>query len=160
MKVYRLLMSYRRLFSLVTVLASSSVFAVGCGSSGNQNSGSGGAGAGGSGVGASSSNGGNGPGSSSRSSVASSTGTGGGGAGGASTGGGGGVSTPIQHVVVIVKENHTFDNYFGSFPGAEGTTTCQLKTARTFPCPRAPDKRRATCATSTTARSPTGTAGR
>ena len=27
---------------------------------------------------------------------------------------------PIEHVVVIVKENHTFDNYFGTFPGAEG----------------------------------------
>jgi phospholipase C len=33
--------------------------------------------------------------------------------------------TPIKHVVVIIKENHTFDNYFGQFPGAEGTTTCQ-----------------------------------
>ena len=33
--------------------------------------------------------------------------------------------TPIKHVVVIVKENHTFDNYFGTFPGAEGTTPCQ-----------------------------------
>jgi phospholipase C len=32
---------------------------------------------------------------------------------------------PIKHVIVIVKENHTFDNYFGSFPGAEGTTTAQ-----------------------------------
>jgi len=29
---------------------------------------------------------------------------------------------PIQHVVIIVKENHSFDNYFGSFPGANGTT--------------------------------------
>ncbi len=29
---------------------------------------------------------------------------------------------PVDHVVVIVKENHTFDNYFGSFPGAEGTS--------------------------------------
>ncbi len=28
--------------------------------------------------------------------------------------------TPIQHVIIIVKENHTFDNYFGAFPGAEG----------------------------------------
>jgi phospholipase C len=28
---------------------------------------------------------------------------------------------PIDHVIVVVKENHTFDNYFGSFPGAEGT---------------------------------------
>ncbi len=27
---------------------------------------------------------------------------------------------PIKHVVVVVKENHTFDNYFGSFPGANG----------------------------------------
>ena len=26
----------------------------------------------------------------------------------------------IQHVVIIVKENHTFDNYFGTFPGADG----------------------------------------
>ena len=29
---------------------------------------------------------------------------------------------PIEHVVIIVKENHTFDNYFGTFPGANGTT--------------------------------------
>ncbi len=27
---------------------------------------------------------------------------------------------PIQHVVIIIKENHTFDNYFGTFPGANG----------------------------------------
>ena len=26
----------------------------------------------------------------------------------------------IDHVVIIVKENHTFDNYFGTFPGANG----------------------------------------
>jgi len=26
----------------------------------------------------------------------------------------------IEHVVVVVKENHTFDNYFGAFPGAQG----------------------------------------
>jgi phospholipase C len=26
--------------------------------------------------------------------------------------------SPIQHVVIIVKENHAFDNYFGRFPGA------------------------------------------
>ncbi len=30
--------------------------------------------------------------------------------------------SPIQHVVVIFKENHTFDNYFGTFPGANGAT--------------------------------------
>lgn len=27
---------------------------------------------------------------------------------------------PIQHVVVMVQENHTFDNYFGTYPGANG----------------------------------------
>ncbi|HKA56823.1 MAG TPA: alkaline phosphatase family protein [Candidatus Binatia bacterium] len=26
----------------------------------------------------------------------------------------------IKHIVIIVKENHTFDNYFGTFPGADG----------------------------------------
>lgn len=31
-------------------------------------------------------------------------------------------SNPIQHVVIIFKENHTFDNYFGTFPGANGIT--------------------------------------
>ncbi len=29
-------------------------------------------------------------------------------------------STPIKHLVVLVKENHAFDNYFGTFPGVEG----------------------------------------
>lgn len=29
----------------------------------------------------------------------------------------------IRHVVLIIKENHTFDNYFGTFPGANGDNT-------------------------------------
>jgi phospholipase C len=29
-------------------------------------------------------------------------------------------TTPIRHVFVIMKENHAFDNYFGTFPGADG----------------------------------------
>ncbi len=29
-------------------------------------------------------------------------------------------ATPILHVVVLMKENHAFDNYFGTFPGADG----------------------------------------
>jgi len=28
--------------------------------------------------------------------------------------------SPIKHIVVIVEENHTFDNYFGTYPGANG----------------------------------------
>lgn len=34
---------------------------------------------------------------------------------------------PIQHIVFLIKENHTFDNYFGLFPGANGTTTGKVK---------------------------------
>lgn len=30
-------------------------------------------------------------------------------------------ATPIKHVVVIVQENHSFDNYFGTYPTANGT---------------------------------------
>jgi phospholipase C len=32
---------------------------------------------------------------------------------------------PIEHVVIVVKENHTFDNYFGTFPNANGDATLQ-----------------------------------
>jgi phospholipase C len=31
-------------------------------------------------------------------------------------------TTPVEHVVLIIKENHCFDNYFGTFPGANGAT--------------------------------------
>ena len=52
--------------------------------------------------------------------------------------GGGDAGIPIHHVVVVVKENHTFDNYFGTFPGAEGTTQCKTSHGLISP-PRAPD---------------------
>ncbi len=34
-------------------------------------------------------------------------------------------SSPIKHVVVIMEENHTFDNFFGTFPGVNGITEPQ-----------------------------------
>jgi phospholipase C len=36
-------------------------------------------------------------------------------------------ATPIEHLVVLMQENHTFDNYFGTFPGADGlpSDVCQ-----------------------------------
>lgn len=40
--------------------------------------------------------------------------------------------TVIQHTVFILKENHTFDNYFGTFPGAKLTLTAP----RLFPFKR------------------------
>jgi phospholipase C len=38
-----------------------------------------------------------------------------------------GLGNLIDHVVIIVKENHTFDNYFGRFPGAEGVKLAKAK---------------------------------
>jgi phospholipase C len=46
--------------------------------------------------------------------------------------------TPIDHVVVLVKENRTFDNLFGLFPGADGATTATLSTGEVITRPRAP----------------------
>ena len=46
---------------------------------------------------------------------------------------------PIKHVVFIVKENRTFDNYFGKYPGADGTTVGKLLNGKTIPLKRAPD---------------------
>ena len=44
-------------------------------------------------------------------------------------------SGKIDHVVIIVKENHCFDNYFGTFPGANGMTMPRSPN----PPPRDPD---------------------
>src|SRR5215813_10094768 len=46
--------------------------------------------------------------------------------------------TPIRHVVVVVKENHTFDNYFGSFSGADGIAQIATAAGLIAP-PHAPD---------------------
>jgi phospholipase C len=35
------------------------------------------------------------------------------------------MTNAIDHIIIIVKENHTFDNYFGTFPGAAGATLPQ-----------------------------------
>ncbi len=38
-------------------------------------------------------------------------------------------TTPIRHLVVLMQENHSFDNYFGTYPGADGipAATCLPK---------------------------------
>ncbi len=46
---------------------------------------------------------------------------------------------PIEKVVFIVKENRTFDNFFGRFPGATGATSGRTSDGRTIPLSRAPD---------------------
>ena len=46
----------------------------------------------------------------------------------------------IDHIVFIIKENRTFDTYFGTFPGADGATTGVNSTGQVIPLGRAPDK--------------------
>lgn len=36
----------------------------------------------------------------------------------------------IQHTIFIIKENRTFDNYFGDFPGADGVTVGRLSSGQ------------------------------
>src|ERR1700687_5875570 len=45
----------------------------------------------------------------------------------------------IRHIVFLVKENRTFDNYFGTFPGADGATTGMIHTGEVIPLSRQPD---------------------
>jgi phospholipase C len=46
----------------------------------------------------------------------------------------------IQHIVFVVRENRTFDNMFGTFPGADGATTAKISTGQVVPLVRAPDQ--------------------
>jgi phospholipase C len=48
------------------------------------------------------------------------------------------IPSPIRYVLVLVKENHTFDNYFTGFPGAESSKTAKLSTGATLTRPAAP----------------------
>jgi len=47
--------------------------------------------------------------------------------------------SPIKHIVIMVKENHSFDNLFGTFPGADGATTATTADGRTVPLGHTPD---------------------
>jgi len=46
----------------------------------------------------------------------------------------------IEHIVFIVKENRTFDNYFGTFPGADGATSGTISTGEVIPLGHTPDR--------------------
>jgi phospholipase C len=50
----------------------------------------------------------------------------------------------IEHIVYIVKENRTFDHYFGRYPGADGATKGKISTGETVKLRRAPDRMPAT----------------
>ncbi len=52
---------------------------------------------------------------------------------------GSGSAGVVKHIVFIIKENRSFDNYFGTYPGANGATTGKLSTGQTIALGRTPD---------------------
>jgi phospholipase C len=46
---------------------------------------------------------------------------------------------PIKHIVILIKENRSFDNYFGTFPGADGAINGTLSTGQTVGLGHTPD---------------------
>jgi len=47
---------------------------------------------------------------------------------------------PIKHIIIIDKENRSFDTMFGRFPGADGATEATLSSGRVVPLTRTPDQ--------------------
>ena len=47
--------------------------------------------------------------------------------------------TQIQHIIFILKENRTFDHYFGTYPGADGATAATISTGQVINILHAPD---------------------
>lgn len=45
----------------------------------------------------------------------------------------------IRHIVIIDKENRSFDNIFGRFPGADGASQARLSNGKLVPLGRTPD---------------------
>jgi phospholipase C len=45
----------------------------------------------------------------------------------------------IDHTIIILQENHTFDNYFGTYPGADGVTSGLTSTGQMVPFTPLPD---------------------
>jgi phospholipase C len=46
----------------------------------------------------------------------------------------------IEHIVFIIKENRSFDTYFGTFPGADGAMTGKTSKGEIVPLTPTPDK--------------------
>lgn len=46
----------------------------------------------------------------------------------------------LQHIIFIIKENRTFDHYFGAFPNAIGTAVGKNSLGQVVPLSRAPDQ--------------------
>lgn len=49
-------------------------------------------------------------------------------------------NSAIQHIVFIIKENRSFDNYFGTYPGASGATSGPISTGQVLPLSHGADR--------------------
>jgi phospholipase C len=49
-------------------------------------------------------------------------------------------SYPIKHIIIMDKENRTFDSMFGTFPGADGATTYKDPKGKVHPLNHQPDQ--------------------
>ena len=49
------------------------------------------------------------------------------------------LGSPIKHIIIMMKENRTFDNLFGTFPGADGATTYTDPYGKVHPLNHQPD---------------------
>jgi phospholipase C len=47
--------------------------------------------------------------------------------------------SPITKIIFIIKENRSFDNMFGTFPGANGATSGKISTGQVLPLQHTPD---------------------
>src|SRR5271166_5505878 len=48
--------------------------------------------------------------------------------------------TTIQHIIFIIKENRSFDNYFGQYPGADGATSGTTSAGQVLTLRHTPDQ--------------------
>src|SRR5438270_9804721 len=51
----------------------------------------------------------------------------------------GAACNPIQHIIIMDKENRSYDSMFGTFPGANGATTYAGTDGQTHPLNHQPD---------------------
>ena len=49
-------------------------------------------------------------------------------------------ATPIKHIVIILKENRSFDEYLGKFPGVDGATQGKTSTGQIVTLGQTPDR--------------------
>jgi phospholipase C len=52
--------------------------------------------------------------------------------------------TPIEHVIIILKENRSFDHYFGKYPGVNGSSTGKLSNDSVIPLGKATNEMKGT----------------